>query len=380
MSARFVVSPQKIFIGLFIVSCCAASGIFAQAAPETPTPTLEAKSQDEPKTPVDVKVRRLLSKYESEVSFLLPEGEFDATLDKKIGHFSTQTRARYNFVRGEMGFALQNFYTRFRVVPQTQVYDRLHFVPVFEPNRTDRVWRREQGVQMGARIFFFHTINALTNFNYQRYSFPSTVNKQDLSSQQVHSVSQALGVQADSARALGFYHSGIFEAALIRAFPYGSNHANFWQLQLSTRGTAETNWLAITGEMRLVSMLDTGEGVPLSFLGGRNRLSAYDANEFSGINLVYLSMSNRFHLNKQQPVELTGGFSLYETNLITHVEAGQIGLDNQVRDFSNYHASLGLGFNSLVAYRQRGAFELFCYVYKALEPGRKLRYYFGVKY
>lgn len=380
MSARFVISPPKIFIGLFIIVGCAAARVFAQTAPESPAPVTATESQDEPKMPVDAKVRRLLSKYESEVSFLLPEGEFDATLEKKIGNFSTQTRARYNFVRGEMGFALQNFYTRFRVVPQTQVYDRLHFVPVFEPNRTDRVWRREQGVQVGARIFFFHTINALTQFNYQRYSFPSTVNKQDLSSQQVHSVSQALGVQADSARALGFYNSGVLEAALIRAFPYGSNHANFWQLQVSSRGTAETNWLSIIGEARLVSMLDTGEGVPLSFLGGRNRLSAYDANEFSGVNLVYLSEANRFHLNKQKPVELTGGFSLYETNLITHVEVGQIGLDNQVRDFSNYHASLGVGFNSLVAYRQRGAFELFFYVYKALEPRRNLRYYFGVKY
>jgi hypothetical protein len=132
--------------------------------------------------------------------------------------------------------------------------------------------------------------------------------------------------------------------------------------------------------MRLVSMLDKGEGVPLSFLGGRNRLSAYDANEFSGINLFYLSEINRFHLNKQKPLGLTGGFSLYETNLVVHAEAGQIGFDKALRDFSSYRVSLGLGFNSVVVYRQRRAFELFFYVYKALEPHRTLRYYFGVKY
>jgi hypothetical protein len=380
MSARFVALPQKFFIGFFIIMCCVTSIVIAQEEPQSEIPAPEKKSHDEPQEPVDTKVRRLLSKYESEVSFLLPEGEFDAALEKKIGHFSTQTRARYNFVRGEMGFSLQNFYTRFRLVPQTQVYDRLLFVPIFEPARTDRVWRREQGLQFGVRAFFFQPLNALTSFNYQRYSFPSKFNKQDLSSQQVHSVSQALGVQADSARFLGFYNSGTLELAAIRAFPYGSNRANFWQLQISTHGASETNWLSILGEMRLVSMLDKGEGVPLSFLGGRNRLSAYDANEFSGINLFYLSEINRFHLNKQKPLGLTGGFSLYETNLVVHAEAGQIGFDKALRDFSSYRVSLGLGFNSVVVYRQRRAFELFFYVYKALEPHRTLRYYFGVKY
>jgi hypothetical protein len=369
--------PAKFFFGLLVFNCCIATMLLAQEEPENQTPVPEAKSQDEP---VDLKVRRLLSKYESEVSFLLPEGEFDAMLDKKIGHFATQARARYNFVRGEMGFSLQNLYTRFRVVPQTQVYDRLLFVPVFEPNRNDRVWRREQGVQFGARLFLYRPLNALTAFNYQRYSFPSEFNQQVLKSQQVHSVSQSLGVQADSARFLGFYHSGTLDLSIARAFPYDSNQAKFWQLQLSTRGIAETKRLAIIGEARLISMLDAGEGVPLSFLGGRNRLSAYDTNEFSGINLFYLSESNRFHLNQQKPVELTGGFSLLETDLIVHAEAGQIGLDNQVRDLSNYHVSLGAGFNSIVAYRQRRACELFFYMYKALEPQRQLRYYFGIKY
>lgn len=349
--------------------------LMAQEAPAVP-----ATTPNDSAATVDEKIRRLLSKYESEVSFLLPEGEFDAMLEKKIGHFTTQARARYNFVRGEMGFALQNNYTRFRVVPQTQVYDRLLFVPVFEANRTDRAWRREQGVQFAVRIFFFRHINALTGFNYQRYSFPSTVNQQALSSQEVHSLSQAVGVQADSTRFLGFYNSGTLDLAVVRAFPNGSHHAQFWQMQLAARGIAEARWLAIIGEVRLVSMLDHGEGVPLSFLGGRNRLSAYNTNEFSGINLFYLSGSNRFHLNKEKAVDLAGGFSLLETNFILHTEAGQIGLNKQVRDLANYHVSLGAGFNSIVAYRQRRACEFFFYTYKALEPGRRLRYYFGVKF
>ena len=379
MSARFAALPIKFFIGLYF-SFGLTPVSMAQEKPETQTPAPEAKPQDEPKVPVDTKVRSLLSKYESEISFLLPEGEFDATLEKKIGHFSTQTRARYNFVRGEMGFSLQNSYTKFRLVPQMQVYDRLHFVPVFEPNRADRVWRREQGIQLGARIFLIQSFNASTGFGYQRYSFPSTVNKQELSSQQVHSVSQALGVQTDSTRFLGFYNSGFFDLAVIRAFPYGSTRSDFWQLQITTRGVSESTWISIAGEARLVSMIDEGRGVPLSFLGGRNRLSAYDTNEFSGVNLVYLSEATRLHLNREKSMGLTGGFSLYEINFVIHTEAGQIGLDNQVRDFSDYHVSLGLGFNSSVAYRQRRAFEAFFYAYKALEPRRKLRYYFGVKY
>jgi hypothetical protein len=85
-------------------------------------------------------------------------------------------------------------------------------------------------------------------------------------------------------------------------------------------------------------------------------------------------------LNREKALGLTGGFSLYEINFVVHTEAGQIGLDNQVRNFSDYHVSLGLGFNSSVAYRQRRAFEAFVYAYKALEPRRNLRYYFGVKY
>jgi len=378
MSAQSVAARIIFFCSLFAIHIGMMPMLIAQEEPEnkiTATP-----APDDSTAPVDEKVRRLLSKYESEVSFLLPEGEFDATLEKKIGFFSTQARARYNFVRGEIGFSLQNTYTRFRVVPQTSVYDRLLFVPVFESNRNDRVWRREQGVQFGARFFLLAPINALTGFNYQRYSFPSTVNQQKLSSQQVHSLSQAIGVQADSARFLGFYNSGTLDLAVVRAFPKGSNHAQFWQLQLSTRVMAGTRWLAMIGEARLISMLDKGEGVPLSFLGGRNRLSAYDANEFSGVNLFYLSESNRFHLNKEKAVDLTGGFSLLETNLILHTEAGQIGLNDQVRDLVNYHVSLGAGFNSILAYRQRRACEFFFYAYKALEPQRKLRYYFGVKF
>jgi hypothetical protein len=148
---------------------------------------------------------------------------------------------------------------------------------------------------------------------------------------------------------------------------------------VATRGVSENTWLSVIGEARLISLID-GQGVPLSFLGGRNRLSAYDVNEFSGINLFYVSQANRFHLNKRKPLGLTREFSMYETNLVLHAEAGQIGFDKKVRDLSTYHVSVGLGFSGIAAYRQRRAFELFFFVYKAFETDRKLKYYFGVKY
>ncbi len=386
MFPKFMAAPTKLLLAagwlalMTATNLCLPPSALAQEEPEAESPAPETKPQDEPKLPIEVKLKRLIFKYETEVAFLLPEGEFDAALEKKIGHFATQTRARYNFLRGEMGFSLQNAYTRFSLVPQTQVYDRLHFVPVFEEqNRKDRVWRREQGVQLGARMFFIQPINALTSFNYQRYSFPSIVNKQNLETQQVHSVGQSLGVQADSSRAFGFYHSGLFDVEIVRAFPFGRNRSDFWQLNVGTRGVSENAWLSIIGEARLISLID-GQGVPLSFLGGRNRLSAYDVNEFSGINLFYVSQANRFHLNKRKPLGLVSGFSMYETNLVLHTEAGQIGFDKKVRDLSRYHVSVGLGFSGIAAYRQRRAFELFFLVYKSFETGRKPKYYFGVKY
>jgi hypothetical protein len=385
MFPKFVAVSNKLlwasaWLGLMMASTFPVSRAVAQEEPEAKSPAPETKPQDEPKLPVEVRMKRLIFKYETEVSFLLPEGEFDAALEKKIGHFATQTRARYNFLRGEMGFSLQNAYTRFSVVPQAQVYDRLHFVPLLEEEkRQERVWRREQGIQLGARLFFIQPINALTSFNYQRYSFPSTVNTKNLDTQQVHSVGQSLGVQADSSRFLGFYHSGLLEVEVVRAFPFGSNRSDFWQLHVSTRGVAENSWLSVIGEARLLSLID-GHGVPLSFLGGRNRLSAYDVNEFSGINLFYVSQANRFHLNKKKPLALISGFSMYETNLVLHTEAGQVGFDKKVRDLSTYRVSVGLGFSGIAAYRQRRAFELFFFAYKAPYEGRKPKYYFGVKY
>jgi hypothetical protein len=380
MSARFVAPPIKLFIGIFIISCCATSILFAQEEQEPKTSDPEAKPKDESQVPVDVKVRQLVLKYENEIAFFLPEGEFDAALEKKIGHFSAQTRVRYNFLRGEMGFSLQSNYTRFRIVPQIRVYDRLLFVPLLEPNRADRVWRREQGVQLGAHVFFIRPVNALTGFNYERFSFPSTINQQDLESQYVRSVSQSLGVRADSVRFSSFYNSGICELAIVHAFPYARSQTKFWQLQFFARGKAETAWISLIGEARVLALLDNGKGVPPSYLGGRNRLSAYDTNEFSGINLFYLSEVNRFHLNRQKSLQMTGGFSLFAVDLIMHTEAGQVGLDDRLRDFSSYHVSLGWGFNSVVGYRGRRAFEIFFTVYKALEPYRRFRYYFGFKF
>jgi hypothetical protein len=70
------------------------------------SPPTETKPQDDRKLPVEGKMRRLSFRYETEISFLLPEGEFEATLEKKIGHFATLTRARYNFLARRHGFLL----------------------------------------------------------------------------------------------------------------------------------------------------------------------------------------------------------------------------------------------------------------------------------
>jgi hypothetical protein len=186
-------------------------------------------------------------------------------------------------------------------------------------------------------------------------------------------------MQADSARFLGLHNSGWLDAGVVRAFPFGSNRSDFWQLQIVTRGISEGAWLTIAGEARVLALLD-GKGVPASFLGGRNRLSGYETNEFSGINLVYLSESTRFHLNKKKPLRLGSGISMHEINLVLHPEVGQIGFRAKVRNPDTYHLSIGIGFNSIAAYRGNRAFELFFYAYKALENGRPPRYYFGIKY
>jgi hypothetical protein len=277
-----------------------------------------------------------------------------------------------------MGFSLQNAYVRFRLVPEMQVHDRLLFVPLFEPVRPDRIWRREQGIQLGGRIFFFQPLTALTSFNYQRFSFPPRSTNRTWRRTRC-TPWQALGLQADSARFLGFHTSGWLDVGIVRAFPFGSTRSNYWQLQFATRGIAEGTWLSIAGEARVLALLE-GNGVPVSFLGGRNRLSGYDTNEFSGINLVYLSESTRFHLNKKKPLGPVSGFSMHEINLVVHPEVGQIGFRAKVRDPDLYHFSIGIGFNSIAVYRQHRAFELFFYAYKVRESGRRPRYYFGIKY
>jgi hypothetical protein len=387
MSPRFfkIVIPSRLYCVLaFLImgSLGIAAPAVAQEEPDSTQTPSNDKPQSGDKLPVDERIYRLLLRYENEVSFFLPEGEFGATLEKKFGHFVTQARARYNFLRGDMGFSLQNLYTRFRLVPLLHVYDRLNFVPLFSSDRVsrDRVWRREQGIQFGVRMFLIQPINALTSLNYQRFSFPSTIiNNRGLESQKVYSMSQAFGVQADSADFLGFFNSGLWEVEIVRGFPFGSNRADFWQLQISTQGESENQWITIEGEARLVSLL-AGQGAPPLFLGGRDRLSAYIVNEFSGINLFYVAEANRLHLNKKKPLGLMRGFSLYEMNLLTHAEIGQVGDDAKMRDLSGYHASVGLGFSGVTAYRQRRAFEIFFYVYKALEHDGRLRYYVGMKY
>ncbi|MDZ7302582.1 MAG: hypothetical protein ONB44_10645 [candidate division KSB1 bacterium] len=381
MSPRFAAAGVTIFFSLCLIDIGTVrlgmiATVLAQEEAGTQKPETDEKPREPEKPPFDEKIARLVYRYETEISFLLPEGEFDAAFEKKFGYFSTQAQARYNFLRGEMGFSLQNIYTKFRIVPQVRVHDRLNFVHLFS---SDRLWRREQGLKLGARIFVISPINTLTSFNYQRFSFPSTINIKELESQQVHSVSQAFGMQADSARFLGAFHSGLFELEIIHAFPFSSDRADFWQFQILMRGISENSWIATVGEAQIISLI-SGRGVPFLFLGGRNRLSAYRTNEFAGINLFYFSQLNRFHLNKKKSLGLIRDFSIYELDFVVHTEVGQTGGDARMRDLAAYHLSVGCGFSGITAYRQRRAFEIFFHAYQGLEHGQKPRYYFGIKY
>jgi len=325
--------------------------------------------------PLDLRLHRLWLKYESEFAFLLPEGEFNAALEKKSGYFRSQAWAHYNFVSGDLGFWLRNLYTRFRLVPYLQVYDRLTFVPLYSPDRT---WRREQGMQLGGGFTLRSNMSMSINLNFQRFSFPSNVDYQTLESRNIRSISQTLGAWADSVEAAGFYHSGLFELELARAFRIGDGGASFLQLRFNSRGQSEGPWLTLAGQVQLVSLL-SGFGVPRIFWGGRGKLSGYRVNEFSGTDLLYLSQLTRFRLNRK-PLSLISNFTAHELSLATHLEAGQVGNNRRIRDAASYHTSVGIGLESMTAYRQLRAFELFFWVYKALEHDRDFRYYIGVRY
>lgn len=330
--------------------------------------------EDTGKLPVDVRVRRVILRYESVVSFLMPEGEFDASFEKRFGHFSSMTRARYNFLRGEMGFRFQNMYMKYRVVPQMTVYDKLTFVALFDH---DRIWRREQGLQLGGRLLLPLPLNTFTNFKYLRYSFPSKINVQRLASQTFAMITQSFGTDVDSLRFLGFLHSGILEIDISRAFPFAGSSERFWQLVVRTRGESIHRRIRFGGELQWITLL-SGETAPTRFLGGRNRLSAYDNNEFSGVNLFYAGFRTILPLcSHHLPLMLKAG--LQEINLGVHVEIGQAGNDVAMRDWHHYHTSLGVGVSALTAYNKKRAFEIFFYTYTSFEMQMQRKYYFGIR-
>jgi hypothetical protein len=324
---------------------------------------------------VEKAARRFALQLENEISFLLPEGEFDLAFEKRFGNFLTQSRSHYNFVRGELGFSLRNIYTRYRIVPELQVYDRLKFVPIFD---SGRLWRREQGIRIGGRFFTGVPLATFTSYNYERFSYPSTVNVQTLEAQAIHSVSQGFSGKVDSIEVLGLQSHGIFELEVARTLTFGTKDFDYWQLRFSTQGALDRGILSIRGRFRFVSLLG-GVAAPPQFLGGRNELSAFDTNEFSGVNLLYGSLLENLRL-KKTPVPVIFKLSASEINLSSHIEAGRVGSGRSLMMRRKYRASLGVGLDCLVAYREMSAFQLFAYWYHGLERGRDSRYYVGIKF
>lgn len=360
---------------LWLVPAMSPVMVFGQDEPETKENILPREETESEKTLVEQEVWRFALRLGNEVSFLLPEGEFELTLEKRFGNFLTQTNARYNFVRGEIGFSLRHIYTRYRIVPQVQVYDRLNFVPLFS---RDRFWRREQGVQLGGRFFARVPLATFTSYNYERLSFPSSVNVQSLESQAVHSVAQAFSGRVDSLFVMGFHTSGLFELELAKTLPLGTQDFDYWQLRFSATGAFDRGLFSLQGRFRLVSLL-AGENAPPQFLGGRNKLSAFDSNEFSGINLLYASATTQLRL-KREPVRLPLNLFASAISVSSHFELGQVGDESRMRDPRSYHASVGIGIDSIAAYRRSLAFEVFAFWYHGLEPGRESRYYVGIKF
>lgn len=364
-----------------LLSCSLFIG-FAHAQETEPEPedgdgkteATEEKKNTPAQDPLDMRVRRLYQKLESEFAFLLPEGEFDVTLEKKLGYWIADANAHYNFLRGEMGFYVRSFYNRFAVLPQLQFRDRLMFVPLFS---SDRTWRREQSVHLSASIFFNPSLYTTTNFTMQRFSFPSSVNVRELESQQVNGIGQTLGARLDSLHVGGFRHTGNVETEVIRAVRTAGGEARFTQLRLASRGASENGFMRLSGQFSFLSLLG-GYGAPAIFLGGRNKLSGFETNEFSGIDMVYLSQFYSFFL-KKNPSNLWNNFALGSFNWMLHAEVGQAGADKELRDLSSYHLSVGTGWEGHLTYRGEKAFQFFLYVYKALEHNRTPRYYLGVK-
>lgn len=379
----FLKAPAVFYfiLDFFLICCVAGQTVQAQENPGGPAPAQNSAQSDSAEAkdngaqnPLDQRLRRLYQKLESEFAFLLPEGEFDVTLEKKVGYWLADANAHYNFVRGELGFLVRSFYNRFVILPQVKFQDRLMFVPLFS---SDRTWRREQNVNLSGSIFLKRSIYTTTNFSAQRFSFPSSVNVRNLDSQHVNGIGQTFGARLDSLRLGGFRHTGNVETEVIRAVRAGGGKARFTQLRLASRGASENHLLRVSGRFEFLSLLG-GRGAPLVFLGGRNKLSGFETNEFSGINMVYLSQHYALFLKKKHS-KLLGNFSLASFNWIVHGEVGQAGADKELRNLSSYHFSLGTGWDGKVAYRGETGFQFFLYFYKGLEHNREMRYYVGVK-
>ncbi len=352
-----------------------ALGLFAPSVmyPQQPAPA-DSATLHRGGLPVDVRVRRVILRYESTISFLMPEGEFNASFEKRFGNFSALTRARYNFLKGEMGFSFQNIFTKYRFVPQFQVYDRLLFVPIFDH---ERLWRREQGLLIGGRILFGLPVNSFTNFGYVRFSYPSSVNVRELDSQAYTAISQSIGAEVDSVRFWGLVSSGTFEMQLDRAFRFLGSRLSFWRLHLRSRGKTTNHKFSVEGEFHWVSLLG-GEKPPPMFLGGPNRLTAFERNQFSGVNLVYAGLLTSVSVFKKR-LPVIHQFSIHEWKLGLHSEVGQAGGDRQMRNLRSYHGSLGIGISAVTAYRGMRAFEVFFFAYRKLEADPNLKYYFGFR-
>jgi len=348
---------------------------FGQNEPETKEKNTPQADSTAKQSAIEQSVRRFALQLENEISFLLPEGEFNIAFEKRFGYFLTQSRSHYNFVRGELGFSLRNIYTRYRIVPQLQVYDKLKFVPIFGAGR---LWRREQGIKVGGLFFTGVPLATITSYNYERFSFPSSVNVQTLEAQSVHSISQGFSGKVDTVDVLGLKSHGIFELEVAKSLSFGTKDFDYWQLRLSTQGALDRGIVSLRGRFRLISLLG-GVSAPPQFLGGRNELSGFDNNEFSGVSLFYGSLLNNLRL-KKKPVPLLFKLSASEISFSSQVEVGQVGSGRDLLRRHKYHASLGAGFNFFAAYRQALAFEMFFYWYHGLESNRESRYYVGIKF
>ncbi|KAA3619872.1 MAG: hypothetical protein DWQ05_03875 [Calditrichaeota bacterium] len=333
----------------------------------------EGTDKKEPRS-LDFRLKRVILRYKSEISFLMPEGEFNVSLGKKIGEFSSIAEAKYNFLRGEMAFSSTNIFTKFRIVPQFSVYDKLKFIPIFDDGKT---WQREQGMMLGGRLLFKVPANTLTSIRYIRYSTPSESNLQSIKLQKATMISQTFGGEIDSVKAIGFVHGGIFELQFDKAFPLQKSDLEYAQMHLRSRGQAIHPYIAFEGEFNWTTLLE-GKYAPPRYLGGRKKLSGYDHNEFSGLNLLLFQFNSTIILNRHRR-HILRGLSFSNIAWRLYYDVGQVGDDDKMMNFSNYHHSLGTGFVIGNLFNDVHLWEFFISVHRAMESNRDLKFYFGIK-